>query len=64
MTRRRLCIVLLGFVVSACAPGDWSRDTGYRSSGGVYWWKPGITREAFGRDSGGGADERVGTSLT
>jgi hypothetical protein len=51
MTRRWPCIVLLGFVVSACAPGDWSRDPGYRS-GGVYWWKPGFTSEAFWRDDG------------
>jgi hypothetical protein len=51
MTRRWPYIVLLAFVVSACAPGDWSRDPGYRS-GGVYWWKPGITRETFGRDHG------------
>jgi hypothetical protein len=50
MSRRRRWIALLAFVVSACAPGDWSRDTGYRS-GEVYWWKSGITREAFGRDS-------------
>ena len=41
--------LLLVFLISACAAGDWSRDTGY-PSGGFYWWRPGITREEFRRD--------------